>query len=119
MARLNVAIAAIVAVMGTATFAQDSKAGSKEEVCGYQGAVIKAIQEARLDRVKERDLKAYLLENNPSWPEAYNVAIPQFAPIVYEAKKRDLKKVDLGAQIEQQCLDNWDKIQEMQKSVSN
>lgn len=92
---------------------------AKEEVCKYQGAVIKAVQEARLDRVKEADLEAYLLDNDPSWPENYNIAISKFAPIVYAAKRRDLKQVDLGQEIEQQCLDNWDKIQEMQRSLSN
>ncbi|WP_422049527.1 hypothetical protein [Shimia sp.] len=115
MVRYILAFAALGPMMGTAAFAADNK----EEVCGYQGAVMTAIQEARLDRVKERDLQEHLKANNPSWPESYNVAIPQFAPIVYEAKRRDLKKIDLGAQIEQQCLDNWDQIQELQKSVSN
>ncbi len=102
-------------LIGSAAYAEDGK----EDVCKYQGAVMGAIQEARLGRVKEKDLEAYLLANEPSWPENYNVAIAQFAPVVYGAKKRDLKKVDLGAQVEQQCLDNWDKIQEMTKSVSN
>lgn len=101
-------------MMSGAAYAADGK----EDVCKYQGAVMKAIQEARLDRVKADNLEAHLLANDPSWPPNYNIAIEQFAPIVYGAKRRDLKKVDLGAQIEQQCLDNWEKIQEMQKSVS-
>ncbi len=94
-------------------------ADGKEETCKYQGQVIKAIQDARLDRVKAKDLEEYLLANEPTWPENYNAAITHFAPVVYGAKKRDLKKIDLGAQVEQQCLDNWDQIQEMQKSASN
>ncbi|MFY0617888.1 hypothetical protein [Shimia sp.] len=102
-------------LLSSAAYAADGK----EEVCKYQGEIMKAIQDARLDRVKLDDLEAYLLENEPSWPENYNVVITQFAPIVYEAKRRDLKKVDLGVQLETQCLDNWDQIQEMQKSVSN
>ena len=106
----------VALMLGNAAYAADGK----EDVCKYQGAVMKAIQDARLEhRVKQADLEEYLLANEPSWPENYNVAIAQFAPIVYGARKRDLKKVDLGAQLEQQCLDNWDKIQEMQKSVSN
>ncbi|MBO9472573.1 hypothetical protein J7413_03395 [Shimia sp. R10_1] len=103
------------ALMGTLAQAADNR----EEVCSQQGTVMSAIQEARLDRVRESKLEAHLLENNPGWPDSYKVAIQQFAPIVYAAKRKDLKNVDLGAQITQQCLDNWDKIQEMQKSVSN
>ena len=105
----------VALVVGTAAHAADGK----EDVGKYQGAVMSAIQEARLDRVKADKLEAHLLENEPSWPESYNVAIQQFAPVVYGAKRRDLKNVDLGAQVEQQCLDNWDKIQEMTKSASN
>ncbi len=103
------------ALLGTAAQA----AGNKEEVCGQQGVLMSAIQEARLDRVRESKLEAHLYEANPSWPESYKVAISQLAPLVYAAKRKDLKNIDLGAQIEQQCLDNWEKIQEMQKSVSN
>ena len=36
-------------------------ADGKEETCKYQGQVIKAIQDARLDRVKAKDLEEYLV----------------------------------------------------------
>lgn len=105
----------VAMLLGTAAFAEDGK----EDVCKYQGAVMSAIQEARLDRVKMEDLPTHFEEIGASWPENYNVAIGQFAPIVYGAKKRDLKKVDLGAQLETQCLENWDQIQQMKKTVTN
>lgn len=92
---------------------------TKEESCSYQAQVIQAIQKARLDRVKQADVVSTIAASNPTWPAQYNAAIPQFVPWVYEQKMRDLRKTDLGAQLQAQCLENWDKIQKMQKELNN
>lgn len=105
----------IACLMATSASAQDSK----EDSCKYQGQVMAAVQQARLDRVREADVEQHILQSEATWPERYNGAITHFAPVVYGAKRRDLKRVDLGAQIEAQCLENWDTIQEMKKSVGN
>ncbi|MDU9003509.1 hypothetical protein [Sedimentitalea todarodis] len=94
-------------------------AESKEQSCGYQAQVISAIQKARLDRVKQADVASTIAASNPTWPANYNAAIPQLTEFVYSQKKRDLKKTDLGANLQQQCLENWDQIQEMQKKLKN
>lgn len=94
-------------------------AETKEQSCGYQAQVISAIQKARLDRVKQADVASTIAASNPIWPANYNAAIPQLTEFVYSQKKRDLKKTDLGANMEQQCLENWDQIQEMQKNLKN
>lgn len=94
-------------------------ADSKEVSCGYQGQVISAIQQARLDRVKEQDVAATIAASNPSWPAQYSKAIPGLTPWVYQQKMRDLRKNDLGAVMREQCIENWDQIQAMQKNLNN
>lgn len=94
-------------------------AETKEESCGYQAQVVSAIQKARLDRVKKENVAATIAASNPPWPDNYNAAIPQLTNFVYDQKRRDLKKTDLGANLQKQCLENWDKIQEMQKQLKN
>ena len=68
----------------------------KEVSCGYQAEVVDAIQQARLDRVKERDVQKTLLEGAPTWPENYNAAIPLIAPWVYELPMKQVRQNDLG-----------------------
>jgi hypothetical protein len=77
---------------------------TKEESCGYQADVVAAIQQARLDRVKERDLPKYIAGTNPTWPSNYNAAIPLMAPWVYEQKRRDIRKKDLAGAWKELCL---------------
>lgn len=75
-----------------------------EESCGYQAAVVAAVQQARRDRVKERDLTETLIAAEPTWPENYNAAIPLVAPWIYEQKMKVIRKEDLGAVWKEQCL---------------
>lgn len=89
-----------VASLSTAAFAADTK----EQSCAYQAAIVAAVQAARVDGVKERQVSETLLGNDPSWPEGYNAAIPIIAPWVYEQKRRDLKTKDLGAAWSELCL---------------
>lgn len=92
---------------------------NKEESCMYQGQVMAAVQQARLDRVKEADVEQAILDSSPEWPENYSKAIPQLTSHVYAMKRRDLKNVELGPLFEEQCLQNWDRIQAMQGQASN
>ncbi|MBK0328337.1 hypothetical protein I5535_13675 [Rhodobacteraceae bacterium F11138] len=94
-------------------------AETKEESCGYQADVMRAVQQARLDRVKEADVADTIAATNPGWPENYNAAIPQLTQFVYSQKMRHLRKEDLGATLREQCLENWDQIQKMQKDLKN
>lgn len=95
---LRIAIAA--AVLATPLAAAETK----EQSCEYQSEVVAAIQKARLDRVKERDVPQAVADTAPTWPENYNAAIPLIAPWVYEQKMRDVRKKNLGAVWLELCL---------------
>ena len=92
-------------------------AETKEQSCKYQGQVMAAVQQARLDRVPQKNVEQVILDGEPAWPDAYSKAIPQLAAHVYDMKRRDLRNADLGAVFEQQCLENWDRVQEIQKQL--
>ncbi len=94
-------------------------AGEKETDCGHQGDVASAIQKARLDGVKQEGVAEAIAATNPSWPERYNNAIPQLAAYIYQQRKRDLRKVDFGETLREQCIAQWDQIQEMKKKLNN
>ena len=79
-------------------------ADSKEASCGYQSDVVAAIQKARLDRVRERNVATHIADGNPTWPENYNAAIPIMTPWVYEQKMRDVRNNDLAAIWKELCL---------------
>lgn len=81
-----------------------SAAESKEESCRYQSDVVAAIQKARLDRVKERDVPKAIAATNPVWPDNYDAAIPLITPWVYEQKMRDVRNKDLAAAWLELCL---------------
>ena len=90
-----------VAVAMATPAAADQK---KIESCGYQAQVVAAIQQARLDRVPERDVPAHILATSPEWPENYSEAIPLITPWVYEQKRRTIRNDDLGAAWNELCL---------------
>jgi hypothetical protein len=77
---------------------------SKEDDCGYQADVVAAIQVARLNRVKEANLPEAIAETDPTWPDEYSNAIAVLGGPIYQIKRRDLKKVDLGVQWKEACL---------------
>ena len=81
-------------------------ADSKAESCNYQAQVVSAIQQARLDRVKERDVPKAIANSNPTWPDNYNAAIPLITPWVYEKKMRIIRNNDLSAAWKELCLAN-------------
>ncbi len=87
-------------LMAGPVLAADSKAVS----CDYQAQVVGAIQQARIDRVKERDVPKHIADSNPTWPDNYNAAIPIMTPWVYQQKMRDVKKKDLAEAWKELCL---------------
>jgi hypothetical protein len=97
-------IAIIAAFLAVPVYAAQDDAISKEESCGYQAEIVAAIQKARLDRVKERDVPQAIADTNPAWPENYNAAIPLMTPWVYEKKRRVIRNEDLSAAWKELCL---------------
>lgn len=79
-------------------------ADEKAESCGYQADVVAAVQQARLDRVSERNVAEHILAQEPTWPEKYNNTIPLIAPWVYEQKRRVVRNEDLAAAWNELCL---------------
>ncbi|MCX7560854.1 hypothetical protein OS190_14855 [Sulfitobacter sp. F26204] len=95
-------VMAVVAAssLGGIARAQDN---AKVESCGHQATVVAAIQQARLDRVKERKVHEHVLAK-ATWPENFNTAIPLLTPWVYEMKMRDIREKDLAAAWTELCL---------------
>ena len=103
--------ALLIAPVATLTEAQVSK----DEYCGQTANVVSAIQQARLDRVPERKVSETILAGDPAWPDAYNNAIVQLTPWVYEQKMRDVRKKDLSATWKEVCVANWDSFKDQLK----
>ena len=101
MRRVLMLALAMTVGLAAPVLAQDN--AEKVESCGYQADVVAAIQTARLERVKEREVQAYVLEK-ATWPENFNTAIPLLTPWVYEMKMRDLRKQDLSEAWTELCL---------------
>ncbi len=97
---------AAVALVMTVTASSVSAASAKEKDCGYQADIVAAVQKARLDRVREKDVTEVVLAGEVTWPENYNAAIPIFAGEVYKLKMRDLRNSDQGAAWRKLCLAN-------------
>lgn len=80
-----------------------SAADSLADSCRYQAQVVAAIQQARKDRVAERDVPKVIAASNPTWPANYNAAIPLITPWVYEQKMSDIRNADLAAAWSELC----------------
>ena len=100
---MNKTILAALAAISMAVSGPALAASKKEESCTHQAAVVAAVQQARLDRVKEREVPA-TVQAQATWPEDFNTAIPLVTPWVYEMKMRDVKKSDLSAAWKEMCL---------------
>ena len=100
---MNKTILAALAAISMAVSGPALAASKKEESCTHQAAVVAAVQQARLDRVKEREVPA-TVQAQASWPDDFNTAIPLVTPWVYEMKMRDVKKSDLSAAWKEMCL---------------
>ena len=97
MTRFALTLAAIL-------LAAPAFADEKAESCGHQAEVVNALQQARLDRVPERQAGDHILAQGPTWPEKFNAAIPLIAPWVYEQKRKIIRNEDLGAAWVELCL---------------
>ncbi|WP_299648249.1 hypothetical protein [uncultured Tateyamaria sp.] len=97
---IRLAIAAALTLAAVPAAAQETK----EESCALQAEVVAAVQQARLDRVNEREVTDHILAQDPTWPEKYNNAIPLIAPWVYEQKRRVIRNEDLSAAWSELCL---------------
>ena len=76
----------------------------KSESCGFQAQVVSAIQQARLDRVKERNVEKTILASSPDWPANYSKAIPLITPWVYELPMKQVRDNDLSEIWNQNCM---------------
>ena len=108
-------MACLVAAFGGGAAATEEK----ERACALNGEIMGAIQQARLDRVKEDVLADRLMSANPHWPESIRQTIPAMASFVYAQKRRDLRKFDYAVTTREQCLQNWEQIREMKENASN
>lgn len=91
----------------------------KEAACAFQAQLLGQVQAARLDRVRKDEVAETLLEANPEWPDAVQTALPAVVEYVWGFKRRDLKKIDLAADAETTCLENYEQIKALGSSVSN
>ncbi len=104
----RLAIILSLTMISTPAFAE----AEKQEVCGHQGDIASAISEARVNGVREKRVEKKILADDPTWPANYNKAIPTLASWVYQLDINQVKQNDLGAIWKQQCLDNWEAIQQ-------
>ncbi|MEP5732292.1 MAG: hypothetical protein ABJL67_23330 [Sulfitobacter sp.] len=100
MMRLVLSAALMMSMSGPVLAQTDAK---KVADCAHQASVVTAIQQARLDRIKERNVKDHVTEQ-ATWPENFNTAIPLLTPWVYEMKMRVIRNEDLGAAWSELCL---------------
>jgi len=94
-------------------------ASEKEADCQFQANLLSAVQQARLNGVAKANLTIVMKASNPGLSDTVLATIPAIGEHVYGIKRRDLKKIDLGATTKTQCLENWDQIQEMKKTITN
>ncbi len=97
---IRVLSAVVLCLMAVPAFAETAK----EKDCSFQGDVVAAIQAARVARVKEKKIAAYIAETSPEWPEKYNAVVPLVTPWVYGMKISELKKTDLSAAWKELCV---------------
>lgn len=83
----------------------------KDVVCGHQGDIATAVQDARLDGVRESNVEKTLRASDPSWPDNFSKAIPAVTIWIYGMDMALVKENDLGDFWKQECLKNWDAIQ--------
>lgn len=102
MVRAGILVAATVAVIAGPTLAQRV---DKATDCGYQAQVVAAVQQARKDRVGERQVQQHVAQR-ATWPENYNNAIPLIAGWLYgsDVSMRDIRNEDFAAAWKELCL---------------
>jgi len=97
--------AVLCAVLATPVFAAPAVAETpKEKDCAYQGDVVAAVQAARLARVREKKVPAYVAENATDLPEKYSSVVPLVTPWIYGLKMAEIKETDLASAWKDLCL---------------
>ncbi len=91
----------------------------KQTECSLQAGLMSTVQKARLNGVPKAKIAKVIQSANPDLSDNIIAVVPAIADHVYSIKRDDLKKVDLGKATMAQCLENWDQIQEMKKTVTN
>ncbi len=109
----------LAAGLGLAVPAGAATEAEKEAACAFQAELMGAVQTARLDRVRKSRVTDRLIAENPDWPAGVAQALPAVTDYVYSIKRRELQQVDLAAQTEATCLQNYDQIQSLKESVTN
>lgn len=112
-------IRAAILMMCFAAPAMSASEAEKQAQCQFQADLIGAVQQARLDRVRKDDAVDTVLEAHPEWPAGVAMAMPAVVEYVYGFKRRDLRNVDLQADTLRTCLENFDQIQTLKKTIEN
>lgn len=81
-------------------------ASKKEQDCKHQADIVRAVQQARMNRVAERKVTETVLAGEVTWPERFNPAIAIFAGEMYKFKRRDLQGTDQAKAWFELCLAN-------------
>lgn len=110
---LRFALAVLLVVPALPALSQTEK----EESCGYQADVVKAVQKARIDGVSQEDVQQVILESDPAWPDNFDNAIPDLAAFLYQQEKSVLKKYDFSEPYRETCLLKWEETQEMLQNL--
>ena len=116
---LVLGLSAAIMISAPAWAASKVDTAEKERQCQFQGDLMGAVQQARLDRVKKAKASETVLAANPDWPEGVADALPAIVEYVWGFTRRDLKKVDLAQGAKDTCLENYEEIQKLQKTVTN
>ena len=112
-----IAVALMAALLMTSN--QAGAVTEKEAECQFQANLLSTVQKARLNGVSKANLAKVIKRSNPDLSDNVIAAIPAIAEHVYAIKQQDLENVDLGTTTKAQCLENWDQIQAMKKTISN
>ena len=96
----RIALITVCALLAAPGFAQSDK----DLDCTYQAQVVEAVRQARIDRVKERDVGDTVLSAGATWAESCSSAIPLVTPWIYDMRRRDVIKQDLAAAWKELCL---------------
>lgn len=106
-------------LMWLAVPASAATEAEKQAQCQFQADLIGAVQQARLDRVRKDDAVDVVLQAHPDWPAGLATAMPAVVEYVYGFKRRELRDVDLKADTMTTCMENFDQIQTLKKTIEN
>ena len=115
---MKISLALVIGAAVLATSGPAFAASRKQRECAEQGALVGTIQQARLAGVRRAQLRDAVAKAQPDLSEAMLDTVPQLGDFVYGLKRGQLKQINLGQVTQQQCLDNWDQVQQMRKQLN-